>query len=167
MSPSEFYLWCPRHQGEELHSQYLYPHLKCSLSEEKSKSVPPNHRFSRALLHRARLQVRFIPFTLFYILFLLSSSHFSCYVVLLWKGMKRYFNIYISSPKKTKQKKQPSVKRRGMLVSNSCKSKVTPKPSWISSLSGIFKNSKGCTFSGTIALAVLLSRKVFSSAEFG
>lgn len=52
-----------------------------------------------------------------------------------------------------------------MLVSNSCKSKVTPKPSWISSLSGIFKRSKGSNFGWTVAFAV--SRKVLSSAEFG
>lgn len=144
MSPSEFYPWCPTHQGEELHSQYLYPHLKCSLSEEKSKSVPSNRRFSRALLHRAHLQVRFIPFTLFYILFLLSSSHFLCYVVLLRKGMKRYFNIYISSAKKN-QKNNP-LWRGGV-----CWFPTHAKAKWLQSQAGFLP----CPASSRTAKAVI------------
>lgn len=88
MSPSEFYPRCPRHQGEELHSQYSYPHLKCSLSEEKSKFVPFNHRLSRALLHRVCLQVRCIPFTLFYILFSLGLPIFHAVWFYYGKGCK-------------------------------------------------------------------------------
>lgn len=100
MSPSEFYLWCSRHQGKNCITNI---YILSSLSEEKSKPVPLHHRFSRAVLHRVGLQVRFTPFTLFYILFLLSSSHFKCCVVLLWNWMQRYF----IQQKGTKPKNNP------------------------------------------------------------
>lgn len=149
MSPSEFYPRCPRHQGEELHSQYSYPHLKCSLSEEKSKFVPFNHRLSRALLHRVCLQVRCIPFTLFYILFLLRSSHFSCCVVLLWKGMQRYFNICITPQKRTEQKNNPLWRGRVWWFP------INAKTKWLQSQAGFLP----CLASSRTAKAVISVRQ--------
>lgn len=131
-----------------------------------SKSMPPNYCFSNSLAQSRSTGHIHSFYTYFPSFSSLALSIFQTTWIYSEKRCKATFTR-LCHPTRKKNKKKKCVEGRGMVVSNSCKNTGTPKSGWTFSLPSIFSNSKGCNFSGTIVLAVLLSMKLLSSAEFG